>query len=79
MYVLGRIRGSIRNSKHPFVACVTSIRSMCSCFFVFHAAVLLLLLIKCVVTGQAPVTLELRNAPGNKQKQTKGGARIYHS
>ena len=26
-----------------------------------------------MVTGQAPVTLELRNTPGKKHKQTKGG------
>ena len=32
--------------------------------------------IKSVVTGQAPVTLELRNTPGKKHKQTKGGTRI---
>ena len=31
--------------------------------------------IKSVVTGQAPVTLELRNTPG--ERQTKGGTRIY--
>ena len=31
-------------------------------------------IIKSVVTGQAPVTLELRNTPGKKHKQTKGGA-----
>ena len=36
-------------------------------------------IIKSVVTGQAPVTLELRNTPGKKHKQTKGGTRIYHS
>ena len=35
--------------------------------------------IKSVVTGQAPITLELRNTPGEKHKQTKGGTRIYHS
>ena len=35
-------------------------------------------IIKSVVTGQAPVTLELRNTPGTKT-QTKGGTRIYHS
>ena len=35
---------------------------------------------KFVVTGQAPVTLELRNAPGERKiKQTKGDTRIYHS
>ena len=37
------------------------------------------IIIKSVVTGQAPVTLELRNTPGKKHKQTKGGTRIYHS
>ena len=44
-------------------------------------------IIKSVVTGQAPVTLELSNTPGKntnkpkvvKHKQTKGGTRIYHS
>ena len=35
-------------------------------------------IIKSVVTGQAPVTLKLRNTPGNKT-QTKGGTRIYHN
>ena len=29
-------------------------------------------IIKSVVTGQAPVTLELRNTPGKKHKQTRG-------
>ena len=33
--------------------------------------------IKSVVTGQAPVTLELRNTPG--KTQTQGGTRLYHS
>ena len=36
-------------------------------------------IIKSVVTGQAPVTLELRNTLGKKHEQTKGGTRIYHS
>ena len=36
-------------------------------------------IIKSAVAGQAPVTLELRNTPGKKYKQTKGGTRIYHS
>ena len=36
-------------------------------------------IIKSVVTGQAPVILELRNTPDEKHKQTKGGTRIYHS
>ena len=36
-------------------------------------------IIKSVVTGQAPVTLELRNAPGKTHKQIKGGTRTYHS
>ena len=36
-------------------------------------------IIKSVITGQAPVTLEQRNTPGKKHKQTKGGTRIYHS
>ena len=33
-------------------------------------------IIKSVVTGQAPVTLELRNTPG-KTRTTQGGTRIY--
>ena len=36
----------------------------------------LIRIIKSVVTGQAPVTLELRNTPREKT-QTKGGTRIY--
>ena len=36
-------------------------------------------IIKSVVTGQAPVTLELSNTPGKKHKQTRGGTRIYHN
>ena len=36
-------------------------------------------IVKSVVTGQAPVTLELRNTPGKKHKPTKDGTRIYHS
>ena len=32
-------------------------------------------IIKSVVTGQAPVTLELRNTPDKKYKQTKCGTR----
>ena len=36
-------------------------------------------IIKSVVTGQAPVTLELRNNPGKTHTQPKGGTRIYHS
>ena len=35
-------------------------------------------IINSVVTGQVPVTLELRNTPG-KDKQTEGGEHIYHS
>ena len=35
--------------------------------------------IKSMVTGQAPVTLEWKNTPGKKYKQTKSGTRIYHS
>ena len=35
-------------------------------------------LIKSVVTGQAPVTLELTNTPGEKYKRTRSGTRIYH-
>ena len=36
-------------------------------------------IIKSVVTGQAPVTLEMRKTPGKKHKQTKGGTRIHDS
>ena len=36
-------------------------------------------IIKSVVTGQAPATLERRNTPEKKHKQIKGGTRIYHS
>ena len=36
-------------------------------------------IIKSVVTGQAPVTLELRNTPEGKTQTTQGGTRIYHS
>ena len=56
--------------------CVSSLRIV-----VVVVAVVLKLtrIITSVVTGQAPVTLELRNAPGKKHKQTKGGTRIYHS
>ena len=35
-------------------------------------------IIKSVLTGQAPVTLELRNTPG-KTHTTQGGTRTYHS
>ena len=34
-------------------------------------------MIKSVVTGQAPVTLELRNTPEGKTQTTQGGTRIY--
>ena len=44
-----------------------------------NAVLTLTRIIKSVVTGQALVTLELRNTPGNKHIQTKGGTRIYHS
>ena len=47
--------------------------------FVVVAVVLTLTrIVKSVVTGQAPVTLELRNTPG-KTHTTQGGTRIYHS
>ena len=36
-------------------------------------------IIKSVVTEQAPVTVELRNTPRKKHKQTAGGTRMYHS
>ena len=35
-------------------------------------------IIKSVVTGQAPVTLELRNTPG-KTQTAQGGTRMHHS
>ena len=35
-------------------------------------------MLKSVVTGQASVTLELRNTPG-RTHTTQGGTRIYHS
>ena len=36
--------------------------------------------IKSVVTGEAPVTLELRNTPGKTHTHTtQGGTRMYHS
>ena len=43
------------------------------------ALLLLLLLLLSVVTGQCPFTLALRNGPGKKHTQTKGGTRIYCS
>ena len=50
----------------------------------FRAVVVVVVLtltriIKSVVTGQAPVTLELRNTPGKNTHTTQGGIRIYHS
>ena len=53
----------------------------CCMLYVVVVVVVLTLtrIIKSVVTGQAPVTLELRNTPGKKHKRTKGGTRIYHS
>ena len=48
--------------------------------FVVVVLTLLTRIIKSVVTGQAPVTLEeLRKTPEKKQKQIKGGTRIYHN
>ena len=35
-----------------------------------------ILVVKSVVTGQASVTLDLRNIPGKKHKQVKGVTRI---
>ena len=45
-----------------------------------HVVVVLTLsrMIKSVETGQAPVTLELRNTRGKKHKQTEGGTRMCH-
>ena len=45
----------------------------------FVAVFTLTRIIKSVVTGQASVTLELRNTAEKKHKQTKGGTRIYYS
>ena len=52
-----------------------------SCIFNNNVVAVLTLtgIIKSVVTGQAPVTLELRNTPGKKHIQTKGGTLVYHS
>ena len=36
-------------------------------------------IIKSAVTGQAPVTLELKNTPRGKTQTTQGGTRMYHS
>ena len=36
-------------------------------------------IMKFVVAGQAPVTLQWKNTPGKKHKQTLNGTRIYHS
>ena len=36
-------------------------------------------IIKSVVIGQAPVTLELGNTPWEEHKQTKSDTRVYHS
>ena len=49
-------------------------------FHLYHVVVVLTLTrtINSVLTGQAPVTLELRNTPGNRHTQTKGGTRIHH-
>ena len=44
-----------------------------------HSQVVVVFIIKSVVTGQTPVTLELRNTPGRKHKQTTRRTRIYHS
>ena len=44
-----------------------------------HVVVVFLTLtriMKSVVTGQAPVTLELRNTPGKNHKKIKSGTRI---
>ena len=48
------------------------------CVLIKNVVVVLTLtrIIKSVVTGQAPVTLELRNTAGEKHKHTKGGTRI---
>ena len=49
-------------------------------FVVLHFVVVLTLtrIIKSVVTGQDPVTLELRNIQRKNINKTKGGTRIYH-
>ena len=46
------------------------------CFVVAVVGITLTPIIKSVVTGQGPVTLELRNTPG-KKAQTQGGTRLY--
>ena len=51
---------------------------MCSYPVVVVVVLTLTRKIKSVVTGQAPVTLELRNTPG-KTHTTQGGTRMYHS
>ena len=56
--------------------------NFCSHVVVVAVVVILTLtrIIKSVVTGQAPATLELRNTSREKtHKQTKGGTRTYHS
>ena len=40
--------------------------SICCCFVLTLSRI-----IRSVVTGQAPVTLELKNTPGKKHKKTK--------
>ena len=45
------------------------------CLAIVVVLTLTRIIIKSVVTGQAPITLELMKSPG-KNKQTKGGTRI---
>ena len=55
--------------------------NLSACDVVVVVVVILTLpcIIKPVVTGQAPVSLELRNTTGKKHKQIEGGTRKYHS
>ena len=50
----------------------------CGCCCCCVVVLTLTRIMKSVVTGQAPVTLELRNTPG-KTHTTQGGTRIYDS
>ena len=81
---LGRFSRSSRVKDTPFLG---PSRRGPTCFrtttffycFLWFVVLTLTRTIKSVVTGQAPATLELRNTPGKKHKQTEGGTRIYHS
>ena len=47
--------------------------------FIIIVVLTLTRIIKSVVTGQAPVALELRNTLEGKTQTTQSGTRIYHS